>query len=151
MVDWLQYGSVLDAMVGVASPHVSGWRRPERERAPLGGSCPIPRIDIKNLTLEVFERDFLSTGRPAFITNVIHHWPARELWRRKDLVEDHSLKEFMVGNIPYGFIFGENHGTAPLYKYLQTVDKAVREPVQVCPPQPLFPSHFPFDVLFRLC
>lgn len=130
VIDWLQFGSVQDAVVGVASQAVSGWRRPVQERAPLGGACPIPRVDARNLTLEVFERDFLSTGRPVFITNVIKNWPVKELWRRTELAEDHSLKEFMVGNIPYGFIFGENHGMAPLFKYLQSIDQAVKEPAE---------------------
>ena len=90
----------------------------------------MPRVDVRNLTFEVFERDFLSTGRPVFITNVVSKWPVKEAWKRRNLVSHHSVREFMVGNIPYGFIFGESHGQAPLNRYLGALDEASAKSVQ---------------------
>jgi len=64
------------------------------------------------------------------------YWPIKREWTKDKFFETHKHLKFLIGNIPYGQIFGEQHGIVTLNEYKLYLERMLQAPNY--PEQPLY-------------
>lgn len=93
--------------------------------------CPIPRINVKDLTRENFQTWFVDLNYPVIITGLMEnseHWEdLAKLWTKPYFLKNFGSTEALVGTIPYGQVFGEFFARLTIEKFLTRMEKDTRD------------------------
>ena len=56
----------------------------------MKNASPIPELDARHLSEDVFNRDYVANSRPCVIRGAVKHWVALEKWRDKEYLKRRS-------------------------------------------------------------